>query len=139
MLGINDIDNIIKFLGSDMILGKELFGGLVIGEYQGRLIIISTKSAEMKLSYEEGITYCKNARFNSYEDWYLPTFKELSFIYHNTPINSKYIFENEMYWSSTEYSLNKDKAYLKFFGGTSEYQRFKHSEHLIRPIRSIQI
>ena len=73
---------------------------------------------------------CLESNHNGYNDWYLPTIKELSLIYKN--IKSKR-FKHE-YWSSTEYGTSEVRAtptayakildnawYFDFKNGRKEY------------------
>ena len=80
-------------------------------------------------------------QWEGYDDWYLPSKDELIEIYNaigngsqDSNISGSLGFENNYYWSSSEYS-DKYSWYLHFEGGYS-YFNDKYETFKVRPIRS---
>ena len=77
----------------------------------------------------------------SYEDWYLPSKKELNLLYLQKDIVGGFVCSHhDYYWSSSEYNGWKPEdacqAYLQFFSnGSSSFGPKKHKGH-VRAIRA---
>ncbi len=107
---------------------------------------------------EDAINALNNAVFGGYNDWRLPTVKELSLIVntefntqspsHNPAINTDYFPETKTnYWTSTTYAYYPPSAWVVDFGygswGTSFcnggiYSRDKSDSYYVRAVRSSQ-
>jgi len=91
----------------------------------------------------EGIAadVCNNLSLNGYDDWFLPSFDELTQIYENKNIinttslsNNGTLLKEEHYWSSTEYNSTGGLAKDFNDGGESAYR--KDLNNNIRAVRA---
>ena len=81
---------------------------------------------------------CLESNYNGYNDWYLPTFKELQLIFSKKKIIPNLKEEmKEFYWSSTEgeyVSWNNAKCIEFDYGG--RYNKEKDTTHNVRAVRA---
>lgn len=77
---------------------------------------------------------CYNLTLNGYDDWYLPSLDELKAMYSNLKLNNLGNFDNENYWSSTQF-LDSHSYYVSFSDG-SQSALGKSSKISVRAIRS---
>ena len=79
------------------------------------------------LPWNESIDYARNLRLGGFDDWRLPTDKELEALIdrtnHNPAMRSDAPWrDSSYYWSSTTYEYNKSFAwYVSSDGGCVEY------------------
>ena len=80
-----------------------------------------------------------DAEINGYSDWYLPSRNELIEMYNTIgnggPEGNIGGFENNMYWSSTEFDINY-KWSVYFDDGNTYLHGFYYTSSRVRPIRS---
>ena len=93
-----------------------------------------------RLNYPDAQKYCKNLSLEGKNDWRLPSIQELQSIIDFTrykPAINK-IFKNSihrLYWSSTLYSADKNRAwYVFFYDGRSHYY-LQANDSYVRCIR----
>lgn len=70
------------------------------------------------VSYTIGATYCDDLNYNSYQDWYLPSFLELEVLYNNVQENLG-LLPSSVFMSSTQNS-NTATVCFDMVDGTSE-------------------
>ena len=77
---------------------------------------------------------CENFEYDGFDDWYLPSQKELDKLYEfNQTLPRAQRLEQEYYWSSTEFNSN-DVYYKSFFNG-NPYYLIKNNKAKVRAIR----
>jgi hypothetical protein len=84
--------------------------------------------------YGTAAQLCTLLNFNGYSDWFLPGKDELNLMYVN--LNQKGLagFQDNWYWSSTQYSSNY--AWRQRFSDGGQYRGFKDSTHFVRAVRA---
>lgn len=61
-------------------IGENLLGGIFVGidpDISTKILILSPKVFEAKLTWEDAVYYCKNLTIANYTDWALPSKKQL--------------------------------------------------------------
>lgn len=77
---------------------------------------------------------CDDLVLNGFSDWYLPSIDELDLLYQNLYINGIGSFNQQYYWSSTEYNA---ASALRFnFSSQATSNFIKSYPHNVRAIRS---
>jgi len=113
------------------------------------IVIESTKnlewqdSSELKdsfLTYTEAISYCNSLTLSNYDNWRVPTIKELRSIVDrsriNPAINQAFLNSvNSFFWSSTLYQVDTKKVWSIFFADGNDYQLLKKDKAYIRCVR----
>ena len=77
---------------------------------------------------------CDNFVMGGKDDWFLPSFNELTSMYQNLHRNGIGGFVSGCYWSSSEYSISD--AWCRFFGSDYSSVSLKHMIFIARPVRS---
>lgn len=72
---------------------------------------------------------CADLVYNGCEDWYLPSFGELTIIYDQLGGRGNNNFDGTTYWSSTEYGANQ-AVFQLFFPGSSQGTSLKSDDSL---------
>ena len=135
-------------------IGDFAQGGIVFWvDKTGEHGLVCAKSdIPYKVSWIYAEDVCNNLSITQdgvkYDDWYLPSIKELSQVYDNYVLIDKIASENggdlfkkrpyfqiTSYWSSTEYK-NSDYAYRVRFANGRALQLNKYYGYLIRAIRA---
>ena len=82
------------------------------------------------------VQLCLNLNVGGYNDWFLPSIYEMTWIDHN--LNKKGLdnFQWGMYWSSTQYQSYNTDAYMYGFGTAGIQNARKQSEAWVRAIRA---
>lgn len=87
-----------------------------------------------KCPYEKNaINACDTLEIEGYDDWYLPSKDELNLMYINLHKQNRGNFENDNYWSSSEYSTSQAIS-LNFSDGKFKNER-KYFNPKVRAIR----
>jgi hypothetical protein len=85
-----------------------------------RYLECAPENADEKVDWNKAKTLCEDYAFGGYEDWHLPSLKELKWMYDNLHkkgrgnFNSPFSEDHDCYWSSEEYG--EDEAYFFDFG-----------------------
>ena len=133
-----EINNIIKFLGIETFIGKELYGGTIIGLLDDSILILASKETETKLSWSDAIEYCSKLSSNGFNDWRLPSKDELKELYKNKDsLDSKEAFIENNYWSSSEFSSTDAWGQYFYYGNPTNAN--KPYATYVRAVRSIKL
>ena len=102
------------------------------------------ESTGVNMKWQSAMLYCKSLSISGYNDWRLPSLKELLSIADDTKnypsINKNFFYGNlfEMYWSSTSYSHEYEKAWNVPFEHGGIYQSQKSTSSYVRGVRGGQ-
>lgn len=77
---------------------------------------------------------CFDFELNGYDDWYLPSYDELTILYNNR--NAVGCSNSSAYWSSSEFTMNFRTAWELNFADGSHLFRQKDNLRNVRAIRS---
>lgn len=77
---------------------------------------------------------CGELISNGYDDWYLPSYEELSMLYVNRYLIGGFD-QSAAYWSSTKYFVNLFALTILFYVDQSSYS-FRNYYYRVRPIRN---
>jgi hypothetical protein len=91
---------------TEPISGSRIQGGIYIGKYNGKHIIIAEEDVPKELNWHDAMEYCSNLELNGFTNWYLPPKDELNFAYENA---RQYM----NYKSSLQSELNRLNNILK--------------------------
>ncbi len=102
-----------------------------------------TSVKNVKKTWSEAKSYCKNLNFAGHDDWFLPTISQLESLVDTKRYNPavKKEFKNIIssnYWSSSPYVLDSYNAwYVNFmYGGSNDY--YKTYNYYVRCTRAGQ-
>lgn len=120
---------------------QELCGGLYIGEFEGREIVLSTASSQKDLCWNDAVEYCSSLELNGFSDWFLPSKEELEFIRSKIRIineKSSYRFCEHYYWSS---SVSGSHVWAQNFSEVDDDKDIyvKSDVGCVRAIRSLPV
>jgi hypothetical protein len=106
--------------------------GIEIGTGQANTALMLIKDA----AKDHAVKYCDELIIDSFDDWSLPSEKELDALYFNRYKIGN--FGNKTYWSSTEVTGSDDwkKARCISFGNGAAYTRDKNNNFSVRAIRA---
>jgi len=78
-------------------------------------------------------SYCYNLAYNGFDDWFLPSRDELSYMYTNLKLNNLGDFSETLYWSSSEFSDVISYNLSMLDGGSGQF--LKSNQFKVRPVR----
>ncbi|MDH4319660.1 MAG: DUF1566 domain-containing protein, partial [Desulfobulbaceae bacterium] len=93
------------------------------------------------MTWEDALKYCNNLRIGGYDDWRLPSVRELASLVddsrHNPSIREDVFVgtRSAPYWSSTTNPKYNDFAWLIDFDSGFEYGGQKDRRYFVRPVR----
>ena len=102
----------------------------------------SIHSRDIKLTYQEAVTYCKNIKTDSFQDWRVPTLEELLNLVNYKKVNPAITKEitllnqKKMYWSSTPYLNNSNSFWGVRYNDGSTQDSSDIYERYIRCVRT---
>ena len=81
---------------------------------------------------------CSDLVFGGYEDWFLPSEKEMEEVKKNLYLMNYGDFELEKYWTSTDFSSSDFPGIAKYYDFIDNYGNasFTETEYMVRAIRS---
>ena len=90
----------------DSLGGKtdDSLGGIVVYENNGYALVVAPTDLGM-MNWADAIEACYNLKLNGYDDWHLPTSKELDSLYVNLHKKGVGGFANGWYWSSSGFGM----------------------------------
>ncbi|MDR2054130.1 MAG: DUF1566 domain-containing protein, partial [Treponema sp.] len=78
---------------------------------------------------------CNDLVVNNFDDWFLPSLTELSYIYGNLHRKGLGGFSSNQYWSSTRHESDDDYAYYINFQDASQGGTYRNNKYYVRAIR----
>lgn len=116
--------------------GQKAEGGIVFPHNNKSGLVIAEKGLGF-MSWEEGKRACEALVLNGYDDWRLPTMKELAIIYYQFYIKRIDEFPTGYYWSKSENKGIRELAWCFDFKDGQEYNSHsKANSNYILPVRT---
>ena len=101
----------------------------------------NSDAAYKYLSWDDANEYCRDLDLNNYDDWLLPSSKELlstrDYGSRDKMKSSKFTNIGDTYWSRDGYTGNSDKAWNIAFGNSNSSQQTKSNALLTRCVRYV--
>lgn len=87
--------------------------------------------------WDDAVLYCEELSLHGITHWRLPTFEELlsitDFTRHKPAILPVFSYvKQDSYWTSTEFSANKSRAWTIDFSTGYSYYNYKRTNHAVR-------
>lgn len=116
--------------------GKRVEGGIVFPNNKKSGLVVAEKGLGL-MNWEQGKKACEDLILNGYDDWRLPSLKELGIIYYQFYLKGLGSFPNEYFWSNAENKGIKKLALCFDFKDGQEYNSHsKANTKYIIPVRS---
>ena len=130
--------NFLIFLLTGAVL---MAGGMALDERTGLMWQDNRFVESEKVTYFQAEKVCKEMRLGGYDDWRIPTIKELLSIvdytkYDPALLDGFMIEEPSYYWSSTQYMGDTDKVWGVDFKDGSSDGNGKQYDRRIRCVRN---
>lgn len=122
-------------------MGFSLASDVLIDSKTGLMWQDNSDSKYIQKDWQGALAFCSTLRLAGYDDWRLPTVKELETILGASPRNMdikqgfKYIGGSGYYWSSVAHESNEAFAWMMNFKRGYEYKNYKTYERHIRCVR----
>lgn len=97
-------------------------------------IIVATEDLKGEYSWNGAVKAACDFQGAGQDDWELPSRFVLAQVY----ANLRHLFEEDWYWSSTQFSAN-GAWFVNFSNGTQSYSSSKFSSVRVRPVRRLKI
>ena len=157
------------FFGGEMTIEGERYALIVAPKAEGEKMEIEYKLEDRRTSDgtdsdDDGMAnsdhindanhpaalFCRQLRIGGFDDWYLPSRDELVMLCWNlgptrksTPepfkSDNSEAFDEDWYWSSTEYAPYSNTAWLVDFSGGYQYYLIKSYHYGVRAVRRLKI
>ena len=117
-------------------VGQKVEGGIlfIVNKKSG---IVAAENILGLMTWEEGKKACEDLVLNGYDNWRLPTMKELSLFYYEIYIKGLSNLPTGFYWSSKENTGIRELAWCFDFKDTGEYNGHpKSNKKCILPVRT---
>ena len=130
-----------KFLSFIVAGGILMAAGMAIDERTGLMWQDNRFVDTEKVTYFQAEKLCKEMRLGGYEDWRIPTIKELLGIvdynkYDPALVDGFAVAESNYYWSSTQYMGDTDKVWGVDFKDGSSDGNGKQYDRRVRCVRT---
>ena len=118
-------------------IGQPYQGGRIFyidsSDYHG--LVIDTEDLGI-LNWEDAINKCKSYRAGGFNDWHLPTLKELDLLYQHKDTADGFI--HYYYWSGEELTNQEDddSAYYKNFSDGTNGKANEGNQNMVRAVRA---
>lgn len=116
--------------------GQKVEGGIVFPSNKKSGLVIAEKGLGL-MSWNEGKKACEDLVLNGYDNWRLPSLKELGIIFYQFYVKGIGGFPTEYYWSKAENKGIRQLAWCFDFKDGQEYNSHpKTNTKYILPVRS---
>jgi hypothetical protein len=120
-------------------IGAEAHGGIVFQINEDGTGLVAYPQDLGSMDWDYAMYAAENLTSEGYDDWYLPSIQELELMYNTIgnggPDSNIGDFDNNFYWSSTEF-IGGYAWYVNFNGGYTHHGGNKHSTLMVRVIRA---
>ncbi len=103
------------------------------GKENTQLIVAALNSAG---ETESAAQRCISLSFGEYTDWFLPSIDELNLMYARLKLADKGGFQNDWYWSSSQYNAEAFARIYNFSDGTNGHSPKSYTGNYVRAIRA---
>lgn len=125
-------------------VGFSLASDVLIDSKTGLMWQDNSAAKYTKKDWQGALDFCSELRLAGYDDWRLPTIKELETVVGVNPRNMdmkkgfKNVGGSGYYWSSSVDESNEEFAWIMNFKRGYEYKNYKTYERHIRCVRARQ-
>lgn len=85
--------------------------------------------------WDEAVEECDSLVHEGYDDWYLPSLEELELMYDELHLPNRDVFQNTVYWSSTNEGFGSIAWGIDFETGVRSQYVTQHTLAFVRPVR----
>ena len=117
-------------------------GDMVLDKANGIYWEDTQESMDSSEDFDDAILRCETMQLGGMRGWRLPTFRELLFIVdynrYKPAANPAFEYVNEeTYWSSSDFSATRSRAWTIDFKDGATYYSLKSTNHSVRCVRDI--
>ena len=122
-------------------VGLSLASDVLIDSKTGLMWQDNSATKNTKKDWQGALDFCSELRLAGYDDWRLPTIKELETVVGVSPRNMdmkkgfKNVGGSGYYWSSSAHESNEAFAWMMNFKRGYEYNNYKTYERHVRCVR----
>lgn len=93
--------------------------------------------------WDDAVEYCDSLKLHGMTNWRLPTFEELlsitDYTRHKPAILPVFTHvNNDSYWTSTDFSANRSRAWTIDFSTGYTYNNYKRTNHAVRCVSDLK-